>query len=176
MKVQLAAGRKVALWVWVCSSIYVSAGQAPATKPISGRPGIVVSRRVVNFSELAQREASLRARPAVPKVQPPEREAPRPKGLPAGAIVKLAPESSSAHPNASAAVITASPLSLLANNFPAEADNNTVIPPDTQGTVGPNHLMVALNSNIVVQDRAGNRLTTVSLDAFWAPTGNSRTT
>ncbi|PYX88352.1 MAG: hypothetical protein DMG67_17395, partial [Acidobacteria bacterium] len=105
------------------------------------------------------------------------REAPRPKGLPAGAIIKLAPEGNATHPNVPAAVVPPNPLSLvLANSFPAEADNNTVIPPDTQGTVGPNHLMVALNSNIVVQDRAGNRLTTVSLDAFWAPTGNSRTT
>src|SRR5260370_40555070 len=104
MKVQLAAGRRVALWVWVCSSIYVSAGETPATKPISGTLGIGVSRKVVNFSQLARQEASLPAKPAAPKAQPPERQAPRPKGLPPGAIIKLAPVANTAKLSAPSAV------------------------------------------------------------------------
>ena len=35
-------------------------------------------------------------------------------------------------------------------------DNNTSIPPDTMGVAGPNHLMVALNSQVLIQDRSGN--------------------
>ena len=39
--------------------------------------------------------------------------------------------------------------------FPGGADNGSVIPPDTQGTVGPNHLMVVLNSNLTIESRTG---------------------
>ena len=37
--------------------------------------------------------------------------------------------------------------------FPGGTDNGAVIPPDTQGTVGPNHLMAALNSNVTIETR-----------------------
>jgi hypothetical protein len=141
---------------------------------------VVVSRAVVNFSDLARRQASLEA--SLPagvrkvKVQPPEHERPARKPLPPGAIVKLAPEAN-ASPAAPSAVGPGAPRTLaLSNSFLAEADNDTVIPPDTQGTAGPNRLMVTLNSNVVVEDRFGNQLTAVSLDAFWAPTGNTITT
>jgi len=40
-------------------------------------------------------------------------------------------------------------------NSPVVPDNGAVIPPDTQGTVGPNHLMAALNSNITIETRTG---------------------
>jgi hypothetical protein len=137
---------------------------------------VVVSRAVVNFSDLARQEALLPVQPQGPKIQPPEHQRPPRKPLPPGAIVKLAPQAAE-RPSAPAAVGPPAPRTvLLSNSFPAEADNNTVIPPDTQGTDGPNHLVVTLNSNVVVEDRFGNRLTTVSLDSFWAPTGNSVTT
>ncbi len=174
MKVQQVAGKRVALWVLACSSICASAWQTPAPKPISGRPGVVASQGVVNFSDLARREALHPNKPPVQKVEAPERDAP-PKVLPADAVIKL--ETNTSKPNATGAVGPPRQLTAeLANSFLAEADNGTVIPPDTQGTAGPNHLVVTLNSNIVVQDRAGNNLKTVSLDNFWAPTNNSRTT
>src|SRR5579863_2455222 len=53
-------------------------------------------------------------------------------------------------------------------NFLALPDNGTVIPPDTQGTVGPNDLMVTLNSQVRVQDKSGNALSTVGLTSFWS--------
>jgi len=137
---------------------------------------VVRSQGVVNFSELARREA-LHPNKRATLQEGPEREPPRPKGLPPGAIIKFAPESNVTKPNAATTVVPFSPLSpVLANNFLAELDNHTFIPPDTQGAAGPNHLVVALNSNIAVQDRSGNNLTTVSLNGFWAPTGNSVTT
>jgi hypothetical protein len=137
---------------------------------------VVVSRAVVNLSDLARQQASSPARVQGPKTQPPERERPPRKPLPPGGIIKLAP-GDAARPSAPTAVGPPAPRTvLLSSSFPAEADNSTVLPPDTQGTVGPNHLVVTLNSNVVVEDRFGNRLTTVSLDSFWAPTSNSVTT
>jgi MYXO-CTERM domain-containing protein len=56
-------------------------------------------------------------------------------------------------------------------SFPALADDDTAIPPDTMGTVGPSHVFTTLNSQVRVQDRAGNVLSTVSLTNFWAPSG-----
>ena len=135
---------------------------------------MVASQGVVNFSDLARREALHPNKLPVQKVEAPERDAP-PKVLPADAVIKL--ETNISKPNATGAVGPPRQLTAeLANSFLAEADNGTVIPPDTQGTAGPNHLVVTLNSNIVVQDRSGNNLKTVSLDNFWAPTNNSRTT
>jgi len=46
-------------------------------------------------------------------------------------------------------------------------DNDRAIPPDTQGAVGPNHLLVALNSQVRIQTRTGEALSTVTLFRFW---------
>ncbi len=57
------------------------------------------------------------------------------------------------------------------NGFQALADNNTVIPPDTHGAVGLNHVMTMLNSQVRIHNKSGNIISTVSLAAFWSPTG-----
>ncbi|MBI4658933.1 MAG: IPT/TIG domain-containing protein [Verrucomicrobia bacterium] len=46
-------------------------------------------------------------------------------------------------------------------------DNGRAIPPDTQGAVGPNHLMVTLNTQLGVQSRLGQPLLALSLQSFW---------
>ncbi len=51
--------------------------------------------------------------------------------------------------------------------FPALLDNGAVIPPDTDGAVGTNHVMTALNSQIRIQDKNGVIISTVSLGTFW---------
>ena len=56
-------------------------------------------------------------------------------------------------------------------SFQALPDDITVIPPDTHGAVGPNHVMTTLNSQVRVQDRSGNVLSTVSLELFWLSLG-----
>ena len=53
--------------------------------------------------------------------------------------------------------------------FMALHDNGGSIPPDVNGTVGPNHLMVTLNQGVRIQDREGNILLTTSLSTFWDP-------
>jgi hypothetical protein len=46
-----------------------------------------------------------------------------------------------------------------------------VIPPDTMGAAGLNHLVSILNSDFGVFDKAGNRLQIVDLQAFWFSLG-----
>ena len=53
-------------------------------------------------------------------------------------------------------------------SFRALGDDNTTIPPDTQGTVGPNHLMTALNSQVRIQNKDGTLVSTVGMGTFWA--------
>jgi hypothetical protein len=55
-------------------------------------------------------------------------------------------------------------------NFEALGDNGTVIPPDTDGAVGPHHLVVAVNS-VVIEDRAGTTLKAVTIAGFWSSLG-----
>ncbi len=55
--------------------------------------------------------------------------------------------------------------------FPGGSDNGSVIPPDTQGTVGPNHLMVVLNSDVTIETRTGIVLSSVPIASFWASLG-----
>jgi hypothetical protein len=55
--------------------------------------------------------------------------------------------------------------------FAGLGDNNTAIPPDTDGAVGPADLMVALNSQIEIQTRTGTPISTVSALSFWSSLG-----
>src|SRR6266849_6115395 len=40
-------------------------------------------------------------------------------------------------------------------NFLALPDSNTISPPDTEGAVGPNHVMTMLNTQVRIQTRDG---------------------
>ncbi len=62
----------------------------------------------------------------------------------------------------------------LKRNFQALLDNNTFIPPDTIGAVGPNHVMTTLNSEVRIQTKDGAILSTVSLSTFWSPLGQGQ--
>jgi len=46
-----------------------------------------------------------------------------------------------------------------------------VIPPDTMGAAGPNHLVSLLNSDFGVFDKAGHVLQSIDLQAFWSSLG-----
>lgn len=65
------------------------------------------------------------------------------------------------------------PSPLVGVNFVGLPFNAAALPPDTMGAVGPNHLMVTLNSEVRVQTKTGTPISTVSLSAFWASTGAS---
>ncbi len=124
-----------------------------------GERGTVSARAVVNFLELARKEADNPPRPerrVVPFMPTPEGPA-SPTGPPAAPPV--APD-----PTPGPSVPSPSPDA----SFAGLGDNNTTIPPDTQGTVGPNHLMVALNSEVRIQNKSGGTVSTVSLNFFWS--------
>ena len=61
-------------------------------------------------------------------------------------------------------------------NFNGLNDNSTSIPPDVNGTVGPNHTMVTLNTQVRIQDKNGVNISTVNLNSFWAPIGGLTST
>ncbi len=139
-----------------------------ATGPVvaaqTGKPGshIPVERQsVVNFTDLAQKSAQTQN---VPSVKPAPRHRPvAPNVLPDDLKATTAQSPSS--------LDTATPPSprspSLSTSFQALDDNGTSIPPDTHGTVGPNHVMTTLNTEVRIQTRTGTTLSTVSLDNFW---------
>jgi len=55
----------------------------------------------------------------------------------------------------------------LLEGFQGLSDDNSAIPPDTMGAAGPDHLMVMLNTEVVIQLRAGGEFGRVSLNTFW---------
>lgn len=59
---------------------------------------------------------------------------------------------------------------MLQRTLPALGDPRTVVPPDTMGAVGPDHLMVMLNTEVRITDRAGTALgSDLTLAEFWSP-------
>jgi PKD repeat protein len=54
-------------------------------------------------------------------------------------------------------------------DFHGLEDSGNAIPPDVNGAVGPNHLMITLNTQIRIMDREGTPISTVSTGSFWHP-------
>ena len=141
---------------------------SPGAPRYTGIRGRAAGQAVVNLAELARQESVEGHRGMEPTVIP---YLPIPGNLP------VTPESYP--PSASASGVSDAPSPDLlapqspapASSFPALEDNNTVIPPDTHGAVGPNHLMVTLNSQVRIQNRSGAAIDTVSLNSFWSAVG-----
>lgn len=51
--------------------------------------------------------------------------------------------------------------------FDGLLDNNTSIPPDVNGAVGPNYVMTTLNTEIKIQNKTGGSVSTLSNSGFW---------
>lgn len=140
-------------------------GQGKATP----QPARLLSRATVNFSELAAQEAR---RPVHPRPRRAIRDIPDvpPQPVPLSAIRPPGPApllGRQATPSApQPLVVSPSPTA----NFQGMSDNGTAIPPDTDGAVGPNHLVVALNEGVLIQDRSGSNISRVSLESFWRAT------
>ncbi len=56
----------------------------------------------------------------------------------------------------------------VTRTFDALDDNGTFIPPDVAGAVGPDHLMIVLNSQLRIQDKLGNTVSTSTLATFFS--------
>ena len=126
---------------------------------------------VVSFSELAARGSSTAPRSGMPAGQRVGRRAGRQAGRPADPISQLLGTDPNSEMMFSAA--SAPPSPSPSASFQALADNAVAFNPDTQGAVGPNHLMLTLGSQVRIQNRSGSAISTVSIDAFWGTIGNS---
>lgn len=136
-------------------------------RSVKGTRGTSQVHQKINFLDLARREALAPARKAQRRVVPFMRTPPSSRA-PRRTSTAAAPALSSALPIPSTPLVS-SPSPALA--FEALGDDDTAIPPDTQGAVGPNHLMVTLNNSVRVQDRSGAQVSLVTLDSFWSSTG-----
>src|SRR2546430_8471770 len=144
----------------------VTALLAHAGGPQSGIAGVADRKATVNCTDLARQEARAPLAPRTPKVV--RSPMPGPKE-PADRVSPARDRSTAAAPaEAGPAPLSPAP----ASSFLALADDTTAIPPDTQGAVGPNHLMTVLNTQVRIQTRTGVVLSTVSLDFFWASVGS----
>jgi len=59
------------------------------------------------------------------------------------------------------------------DDFQGLGDPGNIIPPDTKGIVGPEHLMTTLNTQVRIEDKEGTNISTVSLAGFWSAVGNT---
>jgi uncharacterized repeat protein (TIGR01451 family) len=121
------------------------------TQPDGPYPGVASEQLVITLSDLPSESSSL------------QHDAPfislRPKSA--------APVSTSSTNELQSATLGPSPALCSICAFNALGDDGTQTPPDTDGAVGPNHLVIALNSQLRVQDRSGGTILTTSLNTFF---------
>jgi uncharacterized protein (TIGR03437 family) len=125
------------------------------------------SRASASLAELARRTGPLTAAGDQQReVYEPERAVRRRNSARTGALP-------AAHqPDMSPAALTAAAPPSFAG-FLGLSDNFTVIPPDTQGAVGPNHVVTMLNTQVLIQSRSGVAQANfpITLNTFWSPLG-----
>ncbi len=180
MRVTVSAAPKAPRqWQFVFAFLLILAGQA-AGQAVAGRNAAGQSRAVVNFSDLARQQALLPRREPAELNETPEGERPAPFPVPpevAAAIAakaKPAPRPATQAPAAQA--LSPTPTASFAGLGGANVDGIVRIPPDTDGAVGPNHLVVALNNSVLVQTRTGTTAkAAVGLSAFWSVSPGSST-
>jgi len=140
---------------------FMSAQPLAAQEQITVSPSGVVSwEELLLFQQLAPTyRKQLRVVPFMPAPEP------RALGEPVETMPPAAPPTLDSYDEGGAALIP------VIDDFPALGDNNTSIPPDTMGAAGPNHLMTMLNTEVRIQVKQGNNLSTVTLDTFWTGPG-----
>ena len=166
------SGRLAAVLCLLLTATQPLAAQEPGDPGVRGQAAV---HAVVNFADLARQEAA-HPRPQQERVAIPFMPVPGPPEQAQEA--RPGPEKEAAPPLAGLGLPTAQvPSPSPVASFAALGDDNTKIPPDTAGAVGPNHLMVMLKSQVRVQNRAGSPelpgcpACDVSLDSFWSATG-----
>jgi len=132
-------------------------------EPIAGTPGVPDADAVIDLrsapAEAPLAEAAPRAGEVAPRPVPRPADLPRP--LPPGARAPRAP--------AAVGALPLGPSPSITESFLALPDVNTAIPPDTDGAVGPGHLMVTLNTQVRIQNRDGSlAVADRSLNGFWS--------
>jgi hypothetical protein len=170
-------------------TVTLTAQQRPVTKgrqPTKGRPGTTVSSTpldpvvtaYVNMDEISKKQKRVNAlRPAGVIIN---------EAKPVPGSIQDSPATEGEPPAASQPAqdvdpgAPAVPGPTPTTSFQGEFDEAVgggpsgffTIPPDTNGSVGLTKVFTNVNNNYVVQDKlTGTRLSVVSMDAFWAPTG-----
>lgn len=138
---------------------------AQAQQAVTGEKSTIRLGAVVNFNELALHEAAVPVKPERKLI--PFLHGPGARPLPAGVAIPLTVQPPQTGSGPSGGALLAAPSPAAVSSFAAAGDNDTSIPPDTMGAVGPNNLMVALNTQVSIQSKAGSTSSTVSLDSFW---------
>jgi putative Ig domain-containing protein len=158
----------IALWIGSASntdkSYFATAQAATVDEPppveVLGTAEIADMRAVVDFKSLAVKSK----RPAVARPFATMRPRSNLRGDASGPDLRITP-ARAPRPKWTAR----SPA--VSASFRALGDDNTTIPPDTQGTVGPKRLMTTLNSQVRIQNKDGTVVSTVSMSVFWSSMG-----
>lgn len=159
----------------VCASMLAASGQegdsnnAPQPKILVGERGGSVQSAVVDFSEIA-------AQPKGKKSAGPRKLHHRLSNPLLGSRSKPPTDEASGEMKAQSFVAAAAALSpTTLTNFLGAPDNGNFIPPDTDGAVGPRHIVVMVNGEFRVLSRSGQLISSVTLDQFWARLNNIET-
>ena len=156
-----------------------SRGAEAADVPAAvSRAGVHESLEAVQFAEatVAQMRAYHEAHPSVGPTVVPFRDAPRAQAVdldaPARVVVPDARILDVGEAPAPGAGSVAAPA--LITSFQGVLDDDTTIPPDTMGAVGPSHIVEILNTGFTVYDKTGALVSAqVSLQAFWSSLGTA---
>jgi hypothetical protein len=133
---------------------------------VRGIAGHSIAHSSVDLREIAAEAAAAREgreesrQEAMPENEPPWKDLPLPPGARVLREVR--------RPKSQTTDMTLTPSPPLASSFQALLDDGRLIPPDTDGAVGPNHVVTMLNSQVRVHDRSGRELVTTTLASFWA--------
>ncbi len=154
-----------------------SAAQARLVAPagqqlVSGTSIRPAASAVVNFTDLAQQEAKLRATGAAPPVRVLMREVEQNDQAQPEAITGPAAAEPLSPFSPRLNVASPSPTSSFAglDDIPMVDSSYIIIPPDVGGAVGPTKVMCTFNNNYRIQDKVtGATLATVGTATFWAP-------
>ena len=143
---------------------------SPAGITITGEAVTPAATAVIRYTEVAERARAMPATSApTPRVRP-RRTIPEP--------VAATTSRPTVQPLVADALSNLTPSPAPTTSFQTVADNNTYIPPDTMGAVGPAHVMTTLNTQTRIQSRSGAVISTVLTNAFWAsvlPSGSTGT-
>ncbi len=146
--------------------ILTHSAQAMASEQKTGTHGTAMKHAIANFSAMAAWEAVNPPSPNVRKVH--HRPLTPLRRVSSGSLEF----SQSEPPPAQTPGGPLSPATFV--NFLGLDDNGTSIPPDTDGSVGPNHVVTALNTQVRIQNKIGTVISTVSLNGFWSPVLGNR--
>lgn len=149
----------------IATSLKGQAGEGSFTAGTTVTKDVPFSRETINEvkERAAMRPVTTVKHRVIPKMGPPN-----PKMIPSPEKPPESKPEGAAPSESKGAAYTPS----LSTSFIGLGDDNTAIPPDTIGAVGPNHIMEPLNTQVVFFSKAGSQISSpVSLQSFWSSLG-----